>query len=232
MTETHEAREAIDAKLKDDLLDRFLGHAVFDGWTDTAFSAAAKDADISAAMAANLFPGGLLAVAAHFSDRADRHMVQTMEAADLAAMRVRDRIAFGVCARIKAIISHREAVRHLIGFLALPGHQGASAKCAWKTASEIWYAAGDRSSDFNHYTKRGLLVPVYGATVLYWLADNSDGFADTWAFVDRRIDDVLQVTSLKGRFEKAVKEGFGGIKTPADLFKGFGRGRGGFTRRT
>ena len=227
---------APEDKQKDALLEAFLGHAVFDGWTDGALDAAARDVGISPAMARNVFAGGLLDVAAHFSATADRAMLAALAGVELASMRVRDRIALGVRKRIEAIVPHREAVRHLVGYLALPGHQGASAKCAWQTASEIWYAAGDTAADFNHYTKRGLLVGVYGATMLYWLADESDGFTDTWAFLDRRIDDVLQVTSLKGKLEKAVKEGFSGMKTPADALRGFTRrargGLGGFTRRT
>lgn len=228
--------KANQTEQKDALLEAFLGHAVFDGWSDIALDAAARDVGISEAMARDVISGGLLDLAIYFSEKSDRDMGRALEGADLSTMRVRDRIALGVRKRIEVITPYREAVRHLVGFLALPGHQGASAKCAWKTASDIWYAAGDTSADFNHYTKRGLLMPVYGAAVLYWLSDESDGFADTWTFIDRRINDVLQVTSLKGRFEKTIKEGFGGMKTPADFLKGLGaefsKKRGGFTRRT
>ena len=66
----------------------------------------------------------------------------------------------------------------------------------------MWYAAGDHSTDWNHYSKRGLLVSVYFSTVLYWLSDEGDGsgdYPDTWAFLERRIDDVLKTFSLPRR---------------------------------
>ena len=230
--------------LRDRLLDAFLTHVAFDGWTDTALAAAAKDCGQSVEMAKNAYPGGLLELASAFSGRTDRDMAARLAAMDMNDVRIRDRIALGVRTRLEILAPHREAVRHLSGFLALPGQHGTAARCVWKTASEIWYAAGDTSTDFNHYTKRGLLAPVITATVLYWLADESEGFADTWGFLDRRIDDVLAVTALKGKLEKKLK-GF----SPERFFRsrsrggfgGFGGGlagfraratRGGFTRRT
>jgi ubiquinone biosynthesis protein COQ9 len=77
-------------------------------------------------------------------------------------------------------------------------------RLAAATCDEIWYAAGDRSVDFNYYTKRGLLAPVYASTVLYWLADTSEGSTDTWGFLDRRIADVLKIPRLQSRLIKRL----------------------------
>jgi ubiquinone biosynthesis protein COQ9 len=60
----------------------------------------------------------------------------------------------------------------------------------------MWRIAGDKATDFNHYSKRAILMAVYGSTSLVWLDDDSAGFAETRAFLDRRIDEVM-------RFEKA-----------------------------
>jgi ubiquinone biosynthesis protein COQ9 len=63
----------------------------------------------------------------------------------------------------------------------------------------MWYEAGDRSADWNHYTKRGLLASVYSTTLLYWMSDGGDDegdFPETWAFLDRRISDVLKIFTL------------------------------------
>ena len=60
-------------------------------------------------------------------------------------------------------------------------------------------AAGDRSTDFNFYTKRGLLAGVYAATTLYWLDDRSPGFEATQAFLDRRLADVMAIPRLGSR---------------------------------
>jgi ubiquinone biosynthesis protein COQ9 len=94
--------------------------------------------------------------------------------------------------------SHREAVRRALGLLALPHNAPVAATTLWRTVDAIWYAAGDTATDFNYYTKRGLLAGVYSATVLYWLEDRSEGLADTWTFLDRRIGDVMRVPQALG----------------------------------
>ena len=62
--------------------------------------------------------------------------------------------------------------------------------------------SGDSSDDFNWYTKRATLTGVYSATVLYWLGDESTDSANTWAFLDRRIGDVMQIEKAKAEVKK------------------------------
>ena len=64
---------------------------------------------------------------------------------------------------------------------------------------DVWHAAGDKSTDYNWYTKRGLLAGVYTATELYMLTDYSPEFADTWDVLDRRLRDVMTVGKLVGQ---------------------------------
>jgi ubiquinone biosynthesis protein COQ9 len=56
--------------------------------------------------------------------------------------------------------------------------------------------------DFNHYTKRAILLGVYGATVTVFLDDRSHDFADTRAFLARRIEGVMRFEKFKAGVEK------------------------------
>ena len=58
---------------------------------------------------------------------------------------------------------------------------------------------GDTSEDVNWYTKRATLSAVYSSTVLFWLGDTSEGHAETWAFLDRRIENVMQIEKVKAQ---------------------------------
>jgi ubiquinone biosynthesis protein COQ9 len=181
------------------LLDAFLSHAAFDGWSQTAFDAGAREAGIPADRALNAFPGGMAELVAYHNEIADREMLDEMARANVAEMRVRDRIGFAVKARLQRNLRHREAVKSACSFLSMPQNAPLALKLLYRTVDAIWYAAGDTATDFNFYTKRGLLAGVYSATVLYWLNDRSAGCADTWAFLDRRIEEVMQVPKLLGR---------------------------------
>ena len=189
---------------RDKILLASLHHVVFDGWTKAALQAGVQDAGFDADMALRAFPGGLPDLAQHMADWADRRILDELADLDLDAMRVRDRVAAGVKARLQVVTPYREAMRRLLAYLTLPQNTPMAARQTWHTVGAIWYAAGDDAADFNYYTKRSLLLPVYTTTVLYWLNDDSDGMAATWDYLDRRISDVLKVPALKARIQKAL----------------------------
>jgi ubiquinone biosynthesis protein COQ9 len=105
-------------------------------------------------------------------------------------------VTLAIKTRLSLLIPHREAARKTATFLSLPYHVPKASRLLYQTVNEIWYYAGDASTDYNFYTKRGLLGWVYSATFLYWLRDHSDGFEITWIFLDRRIEEVLTLPKL------------------------------------
>ncbi|HEU4825573.1 MAG TPA: COQ9 family protein [Dongiaceae bacterium] len=181
------------------LLEATLSHAAFDGWSQKAFDAGARDAGIPADRALNAFPGGLAELLAFYHEVEDAAMLEAMARANVSEMRVRDRIAFAVRARLQRNTRHREAIKSACSFLAMPHNAALALRLLYRTVDAMWYGAGDNATDFNFYTKRGLLAGVYSATVLYWLNDKSALSADTWSFLDRRIDEVMQVPKLLGK---------------------------------
>ena len=196
-----ERRAAIDklARQRASLLDAALRHVPFDGWTWTAIDAGARDLALPAGEAHRLYPGGPQELIRAFSAAADRQMLETLERLDLASMKVREKIAAGVRARLEAIAAHREAVRSGLTFFALPQNAATGLACLYRTVDAIWYAAGDKATDYNFYTKRALLSGVYSSTLLFWLNDKSEDYAATWAFLDRHIAEVLQVAGRLGK---------------------------------
>ncbi len=181
------------------LIEAILPHVAFDGWTHVALKAAAVDAGIDDVPARNAFPGGPAEMIEAFSAETDRRMLVELETRGLAEMRVRDRIYTGVRVRLELLAPHREAVRRGLSFLSLPLNAALGTKCLYRTVDAIWHAAGDTSTDYNFYTKRLLLSGVYSSSLLFWLNDRSEDNAETWAFLDRRIDDALRLGATVGK---------------------------------
>ncbi len=188
--------------LKGKLLDAALPNVAFDGWSDKSLAAAAADIDISLEDARAICPRGAVDLALEYHDRGDTLMEERLGAADFADMRFRDKVAEAVKIRLE-VIDDKEAVRRAATLFALPHHAGDSAKTLWQTADKIWNALGDTSEDYNWYTKRATLSGVWAATVLFWLGDESEDFQRTRDFIDRRIDDVMQIERVKGQVRKA-----------------------------
>jgi ubiquinone biosynthesis protein COQ9 len=198
------------------LLKATLPHVPFDGWTRTALQAGARDAGIDQALADNAFPGGMAELLEFYHRHADIEMVRALETHhDLASLKTREKVALAIRLRLEAEAGHREAIRQALSFLALPTNAPLGAKCLYRTVDAIWYAAGDKATDFSFYTKRGLLAGVYSATVLYWLNDKSDGSAETWTFLDRRIADVMKIYELRAGVDRFMEQ----LPDPFRLFR-------------
>ena len=197
------ADETLD-ELRARLIAAMLPHVAFDGWTTATVRAGARDAGIDPDIAALAFPGGAGAMVVAYTALADERMAAAVAAAGIDTMKIRARITLCVRTRLEQATGEREAVRRALAVLALPGNLGLSAKTLWRTADSMWRAAGDTSTDYNHYTKRLTLGAVYSATLLYWLNDDSADQADSWAFLERRVDGIMQFEKLKARVTAAT----------------------------
>ena len=187
---------------RESLLDAALTHVAFDGWSEAALKAAAADTGIDLGLARVLFPRGAVDLAVAYHRRGDRLMLERLAATDLSALRFRERVTAAVRYRLEA--ADRDAVRRGAALFALPQHMAMSAGLIWGTADAIWTALGDTSQDLNWYSKRAILSAVYSGCVLYWLGDESEGRADTWAFLDRRIEDVMRFEKTKADFRASA----------------------------
>lgn len=196
-------RESTDqgAELQDSLLDAALMHVVFDGWSAATWEAALADSGVDRTLAEALFPRRALDLALAYHKRGDAQMLQRLAEADLGSFRFRDKVAAAVRYRLE-VVGDKEAVRRGATLFAMPQHAAEGTRLIWGTADAIWTALGDTSEDVNWYTKRATLSGVYSSTVLFWLGDDSPEHQATWDFLDRRIDNVMQVETLKASVNK------------------------------
>lgn len=181
------------------LLLATLAHVPFDGWTGRAMANGARGAGMDPVDVRRYFPGGAAEMVAYFGAWADLRMTEAVAARDLEALKVRERVALAVRLRLEALAPHREAVRTTLAWLAIPFNAPLAAKCLYRTVDAVWYGIGDESWDFSFYTKRALLAAVVATTALYWLDDKSEDSTETFAFLERRIADVMKVPRLGAR---------------------------------
>lgn len=183
-------------KTQEEILDAAVRHAPFDGWSLQAWTRGAVDTGVPAADARRLYPGGAGAMIGCHSRLADQRMLAALEKRDLESLRVRERIALAVQVRLEQATGDREAIRRGLSLLALPVNAPLASRLLYRTVDAMWLAAGDNATDYNYYTKRALLAGVYSLVVLYWLNDRSEGCADTWSFLDRRLADAMKAPKL------------------------------------
>ena len=178
-------------------------NAVFDGWTKAAIETAADQLGIDRAQARLAMPKTQAAMVDTYIHGVDRLLEEHFTPERLQGMKIREKIRSLVWRRLEIMGPAREAVRRGLAILAMPQNVPLGLRIGWRTADLMWRIAGDSSTDFNHYTKRMTLGAVYASTLLVWLDDNSEGWAETAAFLDRRIEDVMKFEKWKAEWRNS-----------------------------
>jgi ubiquinone biosynthesis protein COQ9 len=187
------------------LIAAMLPDVAFDGWTNRALRNAARRADIPVGEAMALFPRGAADLIAAFSHWADRRMLERLETAGAAECSLSRRVALALRLRFEVLAPWREGMRRGLSVLAMPQNAGLGLRLLYGTVDAIWQGVGDQSTDFSFYTRRATLAGVYAAAALYWLDDRSPDFADTHAFIERRVLDLHRLTGLRERLASAAQ---------------------------
>jgi len=189
---------------------------VFDGWSEAAVNSAAGQLGIDPAQARLAFPKDAPHMIEAWIEGVDAAMTAHFTPKLVEAMRVSQRIRAMIWFRLETTGPAREAVRSALSILAMPQNVPLALHTGWRSADLMWRLAGDTATDYNHYSKRLILSGVYTATLLAWLDDQSEGWADTAAFLDRRLAGV-------GRFEKWKAEWRGSDLRRPSLARFLGR---------
>ncbi len=176
--------------------------AAFDGWNEKAVVAAAEQTGVDVEMAGLAFNTGPVDMIDAWFQSIDEAIAAKFSEEELGAMKIRERITALVVARLEVLEADREGLRRALAILAAPPNLRKAAKLGWRAADRMWRLAGDTATDYNHYTKRTLLSAVYGSTISVFLDDESEDYADTKAFLDRRIENVMQFEKVKAKITR------------------------------
>lgn len=182
--------------------------AVFDGWSDAALVSACEITEVDPDVARLAYSGGAMDMIAAWIANVDLAMFAALPPEALTAMKIRERIRSLVQARLEAIAGREEALRRALAVMAMPQNLVRAGKLGWASADAMWRLAGDTATDYNHYTKRAILASIYAATLAVFVDDETEGKAETRAFLDRRIDGVMRFEKAKARLLRPEAERF------------------------
>ena len=217
MTRQTDGEPGTEVRLRRRLMMSALENVPFDGWSEAGFRRACESTEADPVEARRECPAGALDLALEFQRWGDELMERELAETDLNSMRMNERVATAVESRLKVVAEHREAVRRVMTLFALPFNGGRGARSLWWTADRIWNLLGDKADDYNWYTKRAMLSAVIGSSALYWLGDSGNG-ASTRSFIERRINNVMRVETIKGQIRR-MPGGSGGLRFTEGLLR-------------
>lgn len=204
-------------EMRDQLVLAALEHIPFDGWSRRALQHAAQDCGFDQTVPERLFPHGVIDAVEHFTRMADTRMADDVLPLLTDADKVRERLFKVIQVRLMRWQDHKEAVRRALSVYALPTNLARAAAATARSADAIWKAAGDRSNDFNWYTKRASLSAIYAATLLYWLDDQSEDSVETWDYLSRRLDGMVATIRARQGMQQRIERTIGRLPGPLAL---------------
>lgn len=186
--------------------------AIFDGWSDAALVAAAEASGADVDVSRLAFKHGAMEMIGAWIETIDRAMVEALPPETLTAMKIRERIRSLVQFRLDVVSGREEALRRALAIMAMPQNAATALRTGWHSADVMWRLAGDTATDWNHYSKRAILASLYGATLAVFVNDESEGKAETRAFLDRRIEGVMRFEKFKHQWLQPKGEHFSPVR--------------------
>lgn len=190
--------------LRDQILLAAMPYVEQDGWNWSAIEKAAQKCKAQDDIQSGLFPNGIVDAVAHFSDYTDRLMMEKLESLPISTLRSKDKVRLAVTSRLNVLEKHKNIVKSAMAFWAMPAHVIQGQRVLWRTSDCIWKWAGDTATDYNRQTKRALLSSILMGTHLVWLGDESENHIITQAFLDRRLENVMEFGRTIGTIKKIV----------------------------
>ncbi|MEB3702488.1 COQ9 family protein [Candidatus Bealeia paramacronuclearis] len=192
--------------LKVEILEKALSHVSFLGWKDPLILESLQDMNQDPSWSWRLFPEGVRDLLEFWSNSLDQEMLKILNKEGTSHLKIREKITLAVKTRLILLESHKDAARQAFYYFSKPQQIPLALRLSAKTVDEIWYWAGDKSTDYNYYTKRLLLGGVYSSTLFYWLKDESPDHQKTWDFLERRINTVLELPKLPQKAQACTKD--------------------------
>ncbi|XP_071518869.1 ubiquinone biosynthesis protein COQ9, mitochondrial-like isoform X3 [Panulirus ornatus] len=201
-----------EENLRHQILEASLPFVHSYGWSQDAIAQGAETLGYSS-MAHGMFSSGGVELVNHFYrmcniqlDESLKERVKEIEENPEKKTGTTDFIASAVEERLRMNIEYIDSWHRALALHASPSNAPEALRNIGTLVDHIWYHAGDRSYDFNWYTKRGILAAVYKSSELCMLQDKSEDFHDTWAFLNRRLSDVHKIAKCAREVNSFTKD--------------------------
>jgi len=190
-----------DSNSADDMQQKVLSTALTLvkqlGWTKNALETAATQLGLSPAIAGS-FPRGPVHLVEAFNTNCNKELRKILSdrKEELKEMDVKKKLALLVQLRLEMLTEYLESWPDALALQAHPSEVSYSLQNYGTIADIIWRAVGDESTDFSWYTKRAALSGIYIASELALLTDKSEGYTETWKFLEKRLSEMDEISSM------------------------------------
>ena len=179
------------------------------GWNENLFDNIANESVFSYEEIYALFPEGYSSIIQMYLEEIDRVMTKESKKINLIRLKTHERIRELCILRLNIMAKEKNLISKTFLHLLLPSNYKFSLKNLYNTVDQMWFLAGDNSTDFNFYSKRIILASIYTSTIIHFI--NNDNMDETLFLLDkllRKVSKIPKVKSNIGDFVKIVPQVF------------------------
>lgn len=193
-----------DNTLCDNLMRQLLKNVAESGWNAESLLDALNMLELPDKDAQLIMRGDPINLIQLFDDWINEQVMESLDGEKYASLKVHEKIKHLLSLKFKTMHSHKDAVQKGVHLFKKPNAVQQSLGLLMKTVNQMWYDAGDQSTDFNYYTKRATLSLVYMRVFIIWLKP-STGLDQIDGVIDDALLDSYRLSQLKNRTKGLVR---------------------------
>ena len=190
-------------KIRYKILKEAKNHIVNHGWNDQLFYHIRNNSKFNFQEIESLFPGGYKDLMKLYFEEINSKMSFDAKKIDLIRLKVHERIRELCILRLKIMLNEKRIIIKTLLNLMIPNNYDLSYKILYNTVDQIWFLAGDNSTDFNFYTKRAILASIYTSVIIHFI--NNDNLDETIFILNKHLKKVSIIPNIKRRFSDLNK---------------------------
>ena len=173
------------------------------GWSENLFDILSNKSSYTCKEIYDLFPEGYLSIVQIYLEEINEKMTKESEKINLIRLKTHERIRELCILRLNIMAKEKDLVSKTFLHLLLPHNYKFSSKNLYKTVDQIWFLAGDNSTDFNFYSKRMILASIYTSTMIHFI--NNDNMDDTLFLLNKLLRRVSKIPQIKSNINNFIK---------------------------
>jgi ubiquinone biosynthesis protein COQ9 len=138
----------------------------------------------------------------YFLEDNDQKMLAELREKKIEELPIREKIKQALLIRFN--LHQKEIIKYSCKFLIHPNNADLSFSSLAGSCDVIWRFAGDKSTDFNYYSKRLLLAGIYSSSIVYYLSKEDISDSELEDFISNRIENGMSINKIKSKIKEFI----------------------------
>ena len=190
-------------KIKNQILQEAKPYIVKYGWNENLFVSMKNDTKFTYEEMNVVFPNGYTTLMEMYLDDINSKMTVKSKNINLIRLRVHERIRELFLLRLMIMSEEKKLISKTFLNLLLPYNYKLALKNLYKTVDQMWFLAGENSTNFNFYSKRVILASIYTSVMMHFV--NNDNIDETIILLNKQLKRVSKIPQIKSRINDITK---------------------------